>query len=147
MNIKTYRDILTDGEQLTIPLHSTGKGFRIHKFEVIPETPTSDGGVEHIVQVWKVKQTSVPTAAPAPIDFSDQALLGAAIYVANDDPQYAHTTNVVFDREIINQNIYVTHSDTNGNDNCNFYLELEEITMNDAESAVVNFNAAIVHDS
>jgi hypothetical protein len=147
MSIKTYRDLLSDGEQLTIPLHSTGKGFKIKHFEIMSNLPTSGGHKEHVVQVWKVKQTSVPTTAPAPIDFSNQALLAAAWTLTSDSPAYASSQSVMFDREIINQNIYVTHTDTDGTDTCNFYLELEEITMNDAESAVVNFNAAIVHDS
>ena len=136
--IKTFRGLLADGEQDTIRLGTNQGliGYRIVKFEIMPETPTSAGGVEHIVQLWKVKQDSVPTAAPAPIDFSNSLLLAAGIYIGNDDPQYAHTNQVIFESEVFNQDIYITHSDTNGNDNVNYYIELEQLKLDLSEATV-----------
>jgi hypothetical protein len=138
MPIKTFRGLMQDGAQDTVSLHTNNgaTGYRIVKFQIIAETPTSAGGVEHIVQIWKTKQATVPTAAPAPIDFSNQVLLGAAIYIANDDPQYAHTTEVIFDQEIFNQDIYITHTDTNGNDPVNYYIELEQVKLDLNENTV-----------
>ena len=138
MPIKTFRGLMADGAQDTISLHTKDGaiGYRIVKFQIMAETPTGGGAVEHIVQIWKIKQTTVPTAAPAPIDFSDNRLLAAAIYIAEDSPQYAHTSDVIFDKEIFNQDIYVTHSDTNGTDNVNYYIELEQVKLDLNENTV-----------
>jgi hypothetical protein len=138
MPIKTFRGLMQDGAQDTISLHTNdgSTGYRIVKFQILSETPTSEGGVEHIVQVWKTKQTTVPTAAPAPIDFSDNKLLAAAVFVANDDPQYAYSNPIIFDQEVFNQDIYVTHTDTNGTDPVNYYLELEQVKLDLNENTV-----------
>ena len=51
----------------------------------------------------------------------------------------------VFDHEVVNQDIYVTHIDTDGSLPVNYYIELEEVTMSKGEQAVVNFSAALLH--
>ena len=138
MPIKSFRGLLADGEQETISLHTNRGliGYRIVKFEVMSNLPTSGGHKEHIVQIWKVEQTSVATAAPVPIDFSDNTLLGAAWTLSSDSPAYASSQAVLFDNEIFNQDIYVTHTDTDGADTCNYYIELEQIVLDLNEATV-----------
>ena len=43
---------------------------------------------------------------------------------------------VVFDNVVINQDIFVTHTDTNANIPINYYLELEQIALSDNEATV-----------
>ena len=72
MAIKTFRGLLTDGAQDTIVLHTNdgSTGYRIVKFQIMPKLPGSVAA-EHVVQIWKIAQSSVPTSDP-PVDFSDQ---------------------------------------------------------------------------
>ena len=141
--IKAFRGILADGGQDKIYLAGgdSSKGYRIVDFQVMPEKP-GDVGQESLVQIWKVKQTSIPTAN-ATIDFTDDELLGSVIGIFGVSEGLP--TPIIFDKEVINQDIYVTHSDNRDAESINYYLELEEVTMGDNESAVVNFNAALVH--
>jgi len=39
---------------------------------------------------------------------------------------------VIFDREIFNQDIYITQSEQSGSQSLNYYLELEVIPLDDA---------------
>jgi hypothetical protein len=135
--IKTFRGLLADGEQNRIRL-STKKGkvgYKIHKFQIFPELP---GTVqqESTVWIWKVKQTSVSTSA-ATTDFSDGNLLAAAHYqdsASVDNPP--GPLIVMFEQEIFNQDIYISHTDTTDAQKMNYYVELETIKMNDNQAAV-----------
>jgi len=148
MPIKTFRALLTTGDQITIPLHRAGsnKGFRIHKLQLMPNDIDASTSHESSVQIWKQKQA----AAVADIDFSNDALLGAAYYVRSLNPStpYVSTISeetVVFDSEVVTQDIYVTYKDGQGGQLINYYLELEEVTMSGSEQAVVNFSSALLH--
>ena len=133
MVVKTFRGLLADGGQDRIRLSTIkGKvGYKIVKLQVFPNLPgTSD--VESTVQIFKTEQTTVSTTA-ADVNFTDSDLL-AAIYVAegsgaDQGPLAAH---VIFDNQIFNQDIYITHTDTTGSRNINYYIELEVIPLDDA---------------
>ena len=137
MPIKTFRGLVADGGQETIHLHTmTGRtGYRIVKFEIISEQPVTGGAAEHVVQVWKIKQAT-PSTTTVSIDFSNQVLLGAATWSGSDNPIYQSHQQVVFDNEIFNQDIYVTHTNTDGSGSCNYYLELEQVKLDSNETAV-----------
>jgi len=81
------------------------------------------------------------------VDFSDDSLLGAAYLEGNSGEHYSDQQTVLFDSEVFNQDIYITHQDIKADPgkDCNYYLELEEVKMSDAEAANVNFVAALVH--
>jgi hypothetical protein len=136
--IKSFRGLLADGAQDTIRLGTNQglTGYRIVKFQIMSNLPTSGGHKEHVVQIWKVEQDSVPSAAPAPVDFSNGLLLGAAWALSSDSPAYASTQDILFDSEVFNQDIYVTHTDTDGTDSCNYYIELEQVKLDVNEAAV-----------
>ena len=136
--IKSFRGLLADGEQETIRLGTNDGliGYRIVKFQIMSYLPTSGGHKEHVVQIWKVKQTSAPTVAPAPVDFDNGLLLGAAWSLSSDSPAYASTQDILFDSEVFNQDIYVTHTDTDGTDSCNYYIELEQVKLDLNEATV-----------
>ena len=102
-------------------------GYHIVKFQIISENPGQDTA-EHVVKLWKSKQSTLD----AIINFSDSDLLGAAIYFGNSSPNYPQDTIIIFDTEIFNQDIYITHKEDQHNNPCNYYLELEVIPLDDA---------------
>ena len=132
--IKTFRGKLDDDEQDRIRL-STKKGkigYRIHKFEIMSTAPGT-GDVEHVVKLFKVVQSSVDGL----IDFSDGNLLAACYYMGGNSSEETHTSTVVFDQEIFNQDIFITHEDVGaGNVGANYYLELETMPLTDNAAAV-----------
>jgi len=131
--IKTFRGLIVDDGQDIIPLHTSdgSTGYRIVKFELMfVDVATS---VKSVVQIWKIPQTTVVDT----IDFNDQTLLAAAIMSGKaDQTAYPEDLVVTFDREIFNQDIYITHSDVAGAASINYYLELEQIKLDMNENTV-----------
>jgi len=143
MKIKTFKGKLADSAQDKIHLSGgeSDHGYRISKLAIIPARP---GAVrqESVVKVYKLKQSAVD----AVIDFTDDALLASGITTNQTDANDTYSQIIVFDREVVNQDIYITHEDQGTSSAaCNYYLELEEIKMSGSEQAVVNFKAALDH--
>jgi hypothetical protein len=141
MPIKTFRGMIADGAQDTILLHTNNGsiGYRIVKFDIISSiTGSAAASTDHLVKVWKVTQTSVPTTG-ATIDVSDQTLLAVAnltMSVSSSSGLVGSMEKIIFEREIFNQDIYVTHTDNDGTDACNYYIELEQIKLDLSENTV-----------
>ena len=134
--IKTFRGILDDGGQDRIRL-STKKGkigYKIVKFEGFPNLPATVD-FESLLQIFKVKQTSVATATPT-VDFADGNLLAALYYTGMASTYNANSHMVMFEQEIFNQDIYITHTEAVGTFKFNYYLELEVFDMTDNAAAV-----------
>lgn len=132
MHIKSFRGLLADGGQDTIVLHTNrGEiGYRIVKFQLMPNNP-GVGGSESIVKVYKIEQTVVDGV----VDFSDNTLIGAAFQKTQEDSANTEAGIVtIFDNEIFNQDIYVTAVDVRGSLLTNYYIELEQIKLDLAES-------------
>ena len=132
--IKTFRGLLSDGEEDRIRL-STKKGkigYKIVKFQIIGNNP-GNKDQESVVKIFKVTQSSVTGT----IDFSDGNLLGvgywALIATANTEGVGGP---VIFEQEVFNQDIFVTHKDNNTGEECNYYLELEVMPLTDNAAAV-----------
>jgi len=141
--IKTFRGLIVDGGQDTLNLHTNdGKtGYRIAKFQIIKEQP-GDVAQESVVQIWKIQQATVPTAT-ATIDFSDQTLLGAAIgmYGGISGNTTPFLESIVFDKEIFNQDIYITHTDNENAESINYYIELEQMPLDLNEATVATLQS------
>jgi len=141
MTIKTFRGKLVDDSQDRIYLAGGdgSTGYRIVKFQCMQ---AGFGNSEQVVQIWKVKQTVITNS----IDFSNEKTLGACMISGESS---AHTrpedVTVIFDNEVINQDIYITSKGSSYTQDTNYYLELEEVRMSDAEAANVNFVAALIH--
>ena len=141
--IKTFRGLLEDGGQDTIYLAGDlpADGYRIKNLTIMGERPGAET-YESIVQVFSVKQSVVGGV----INFDDDSLLASAYYESNSGagslPFY---TMSIVDHVVVNQNIYVTHSEVNGSNPINYQLELEQIKMSKGEQAVANFKAALLH--
>jgi len=131
--IKSFRGIIADNAQDIISLHTNdgSTGYRIVKLQLISENPGQDTA-EHVVKIYKTPQTSID----AIIDFSDNRLLGTAIYFGNSNPNYPQDTIIIFDGEVFNQDIYITHLEDNFNNPVNYYIELEQMSLDLNESTV-----------
>jgi hypothetical protein len=127
MPIKTFRGQMADGAIDTILLHTKdgSTGYRIVKFQIIP-FEIANKVAEHVIKIYKVDQTT----ATGTMDFSDNTLLGAA-FVSNDTSAHAYppTDAIIFDQEVFNQDIYVTHKDRLTGEACNYYIELEQVKL------------------
>ena len=133
--IRSFRGLIADNEQQTIVLHTNdgSTGYRIKKFEVMDNLPGQQD-VNHVIQIFKIPQTTNTGI----VDFSNQVLLAAAMEresVGAED--MAVSKSVIFDNEIFNQDIYVTHQDTgSGAKACNYYIELEQMKLDLNENTV-----------
>jgi len=132
--ILSYKGLMADGAQETILL-STQKGevgYRITKLQLMPANPGSTD-YEHILKIYKDEQSTVVEE----IDFSDNRLLGAAYTEGNNSANYiGNPVTVIFDQEIFNQDIYITHFDAKGALACNYYLELEVMKLDESQAMV-----------
>jgi len=132
--IKTFRGLIADGAQDTIVLHTNdgSTGYRIVKFQGFPKTPGTTS-YEHILKIYKVSQTAIDGV----VNFSDNTLLGVMYIEGVDQLVYPFDHhNVIFDTEIFNQDIYITHTEVNGALECNYYIELEQVKLDLSESTV-----------
>ena len=127
--IKTFRGLLADGGQDRIRLQTIkGKvGYRIIKFQIMDDAPGT-ANQESIVKIYKTEQSSTDGG----VNFTDSALLGAAFLSIGSSYATPVDTVIIFDREIFNQDIFITHADITGSGACNYYLELEVVPLDDA---------------
>ena len=132
--IKTFRGLLADGGQDTIRLSTNDglTGYRIVKFETIGKTPGASNQ-ESVMKIFKVEQDTVD----GEIDFSNSRLMAAAVTTTSVDQEDFPLSNaVIFDNEIINQDIFITHFDVKTGESANYYLELEQVKLDVGEAAV-----------
>ena len=133
--IKSYKAQIAMGTQDTIPLHTNnGKtGYRIKKLQVISSTPGTGGSVEYVFKVYTAPQTTVDGV----VNMSDNTLLGVAFYQDRANAS-SNTETIIFDNMTFNQDIYVTAVDAeSGTLAGNYYLELEQISLDDVEATAV----------
>jgi hypothetical protein len=134
MPIKSFRGLIAAGAQDTIVLHTNdgSTGYRLVKFEIIVDEP-GGSSYESILKIYKTEQSSIVTL----IDFSDTTLLSAAFQAGNSNATENQVTQVViFDGEIFNQDIYITHATTGSVTPMNYYIELEQIKLDLNENTV-----------
>jgi hypothetical protein len=138
--IKTYRGQLIDGGQDKINLKTLeGKiGYRIVKFQTMSANPYATDTAEHITKIYKI----APSAVDGAVNFTDGDLLAAAI-VNNHTNGFSDPSIpvIIFDQEIFNQDIYVTHFDAQGAVACNYYIELEQVMLNENETTMATLQS------
>jgi len=137
MTIKTFRGKIAHGGQDTIVLHTNNgsTGYRIVKFQVMnPEAGAAASETQSTVKIYKTEQTTIDSK----VDFSENILLGAAQLGTQDAfDVYPQSTVVIFDREIFNQDIYVTHNNYHADATAtNYYIELEQVKLDLSENTV-----------
>tara|TARA_Y100000004_G_scaffold27462_1_gene28117 strand:+ start:566 stop:1009 length:444 start_codon:yes stop_codon:yes gene_type:complete len=126
MPIKSFRGKIADEGIDVINLHTNNgsTGYKITKLQIISSTPGT-AATEHTVKIFKIPQTT----ATAGIDLSDNTLLAVGYIENGSSAGNMQPEVIIFDNEIFNQDIYVTHVDENGTTPCNYYIELEQIKL------------------
>ena len=135
MTIKTFRGLLGSGSQERIRLETLDgkKGYKIKYLDTIDQDPGTNS-LENVLKIYSIKQTAINGT----ISFSDQTLLGVAYFENNTSATYGSWKQIVFDRTVFNQDIFITSNDNSGNNiGINFYLELEQISLDDVEATAV----------
>ena len=134
MTIKTFRGLIAHDAVDTVVLHTNDGsiGYRIVKFELMPNQPAVDN-MAFVVKIYKTSQTAVD----GKVDFSDNTLLGAAYY-EHEPSSYSDESVVIADREIFNQDIFITCWEHHqpGNEFINYYIELEQFKLDLNENTV-----------
>jgi len=136
MPIKTFRGLVPDGGTDTIVLHTNdgSTGYRVKKLQVFPYQPGKES-TESTLQVWSVDPSLTSTTAVT-VDFNNQELLAVGLFHDSSSESNLNPMMVVFDRMVFNQDIYITHTDTNGSEPLNYYLELEQVKLDLDENTV-----------
>jgi len=137
MPVKSFRGRVADGQYDTLHLHTNNgsMGYRIKKFEIVTSAPSTTS--EHICQIWSIEGSAVTGAAAATVDFSDNTLLGTALWSNDSSAQtYSDDFHVIFDNVIFNQDIYVSNQTITGSNECNYHIELEQVRLDLSENTV-----------
>jgi len=132
--------MLAVGEEDRIRLRTLkGKvGYKITKFQIIGNVP----GTANSEYVGKITKYSDSNIGPT-IDFTDGKLL-AAVYNSDSNGWGGNLPDsaVIFDNEIVNQDIFVNISDASGGTNpCNYFIELETSSLDDLESTMITLKS------
>ena len=136
----SYRGTLDIGLQDRIRLKTiTGKvGYKIVKFQIMSTVP-GGANTEMLGQIYKTDQTgSIGTT----VNFSNSDLIAVALYHDADSTSYAFNDTVIFDNEIVNQDIFVNITDPSGATNPgNYYIELEAMSLTDLEATQITLKS------
>jgi len=132
--VHSFRGLLKDGEQEEINIEgSVGAiAWRITKFQIMPENPHNANVVNHVMKLLR----NFPSSITATVNFGDAELLGVATYT--EDPGVRDMAGygiVIFDNDLFNRNIFITNKELHNNLAGNYYIELEEVTVNAAGMA------------
>jgi hypothetical protein len=108
-------------------------GYKVKKFQLMSSRP----GVMDVEYVGTIFKTNDPTNITIEPDFSDNRLVAAIYYQDHNNIAYPASTDVIFDLEKFNQDIFVSISDAAGGTvRCNYYIELEQMTLDLNEQTV-----------
>ena len=118
--------MLADGGQDRIRLRTIkgNVGYKIVKFQILPYSPGVN--MDSVVKINRVDNKGV--APVSLVDFTDPNLLAVGWFY---NGTYENDEIVIFDREIVNQDIYLEHHEDIGSYSINYYLELEIIPLTD----------------
>ena len=140
---KTFRGLLADGDvqQIRLSTNDGLTGYKILKFQLIPNLPVTSSAAEHVCQVFTTEndETAQPRTASTTVNFDDPTLLGVALWAGSKNPASnvpSPFIDVIFDNMTFNQDIFVTHVDADGDLAVNYYLELEQVKLSKDEATV-----------
>jgi hypothetical protein len=130
--ILSYRGKMAKDTQEKITLHTLkGKiGYRIKRFEILAENPGTVTS-EPAMKIYSKEQSAVTGT----FDFTESDLLAAAYTENQHQSTYLGLPKIiVFDNTVFNQDIYVTYTNLDGTDPCNYHIELETVDLSDLQS-------------
>jgi len=123
--VHSFRGSLDDGGQAEINLErqNVNVAYRVIKFQMLPLAPGLSTQ-EIVGRIFREKQTTISTT----VDFNDQDLLGAGVYMQSAD-SYNSFSTVIFDNTLFSRNIFINIKDAQGIAGANYYIELEEVPV------------------
>jgi hypothetical protein len=129
MPTKSFRGLIADTgiQSISLATRDGSTGYRITKFELMPYQ--MGVAVDSCVKIFKIPQTTTSST----IDLSDNTLLAVG---TNYNATYEIDHIIVFDNEIFNQDIYITHHESTGSSPINYYIELEQVKLDLSENTV-----------
>jgi len=141
--VHSFRGLLVDGGQDEINIEgSVGSiAWRIVKLELFPyQYGQGANEQESVVKIYREEQSSVDRLA----DFNDGELLAAAALNQDSSSEALPSIlTVTFDNTLFVRNLWVTHENGHGDSTpCNYYIELEEVTVSAAGKAQLALAAA-----
>jgi len=133
--IKSYRGRLADlgNEKIRLGTPQGKVGYKIHKLEIINIQPGALD-YEHVVQVWKILPSGTGTYDN--VEFDDSTMLAVAYLKGDTAETNSDSSTIIFDNEIFNQDIFITHAEVDGSSAVNYYLELEQVQLTETEALV-----------
>jgi len=132
--IKTFRGSIDSGGQDTIPLSTRHGyiGYRIIKFQVINDAPGTQDR-EFVTKIYKIEQATIDGS----VDFNDTTLVAVNAFTITASQSEPYMESVIFDKEIFNQDVFVTCFDPGaGTRIANYYIEMEQIKLSENENTV-----------
>lgn len=123
------------GEQDRINLKTiNGKtGYKITKFQLISSNPGTDN--EFVAKITKTDQTG---SINDDIDFTDGDLLAIVYLKEGAGVNQGVNDVIIFDTKKFNQNIFINITDASGGTTpCNYYIELEAMSISDLEATML----------
>ena len=136
----SYRGKLDIGLQDRIRLKTnTGKtGYKITKFQIISTEPMAQAS-EAIAKITKTDKTG--SIAPT-VHFTDSDLLAVATYSETNSQNYPLTEIIIFDNEVVNQDIFINITDAAGATTpFNYYIELETMSLSEIETTMLTLKS------
>ena len=124
--VHSFRGLLADGgqDEINLERQNLNVAYRITKFQAMGTTP---GAVtsESVVKIYRESQSSIDGV----VDFDDTDLLGVALWHKSSGDAYPSTSDIIFDNVLFSRNIFITHSNLDGSEACNYYIEIEEVPV------------------
>jgi hypothetical protein len=107
-------------------------GYKITKFQIIGTAP----GTSTFEYVAKITKTSQTGSIDSTVDFTNAELIAVCYYEDTSGSGGSGNVNtVIFDNEVTNQDIFINITDPSGGTTpCNYYIELEAMSLNDLEA-------------
>jgi hypothetical protein len=130
--IKTFRGQIADSTVETIRL-STNNGMIGYKIKKLSIMPTTFQNAELIVRIW----SRSPDTISDPINFDDNSMLAVGMYSSSSTGETNPEDEIcIFDNVTFNQDIFITNTGISNAQNMNYYLELEQVSLDLGEATV-----------
>ena len=125
-------------DRIRLKTNNGKTGYRITKFQCISEEPATTTA-EIVCKIFKTDQTG---SIGHDINFTNSDLLAVNYTEEHSNSTEFGGTNIIFDNEMFNQDIFVTASDGSGGTKaCNYYIELEVIPITDIEATMLTLQS------
>jgi len=140
--VHSFRGLLADGGQRKIRIQGPvgAIAWRITKLEGFPNLPGTQD-CESVLQIFREEQSAVSITI-ATVDFDNAETLAASFYVDAASGSAGPVLTTIMDNALFVRNIWITHTDTSGSQNMNYYIELEEVKVSKAGMAQLAVAAA-----